>query len=113
LISALLSYIVEKLTWNFIYTNCKEKNDDVLRREKTKKACHSLYKGLYFIGITITGYYLLKDENFIPPEMFGHGSLKNMSSSFPGFFKSFPFGVRYYYLGTLGYHVHQLIFHLT
>jgi len=61
---------------------------------------------MYFVFVTIWGFFVLKDEKFIPPELLGKGSFENINIDFPTHFYSYPNGIRYYYLGTLGYHVH-------
>jgi hypothetical protein len=94
------------LSWNFFYDKCKEKNDDDLRRSKTLKACNSLYKGVYFITVTIWGYYTLKDMDYLPKSLFGKGDYEHFNVDYPRV--KWPEGLRTYYLGTMGYHVHQL-----
>jgi hypothetical protein len=106
LVSYILQIVVDKVAYNFFYTYCKEKDDEELRIAKSKKACYSFYKGLYFIIVTIWGYLILKDEKFIPPELMGRGSVETMNVDFPTIFLQHPHTIRYYYLGTLGYHVH-------
>ena len=86
----MVSYILHKVTdivmWNFFYTYCKEKDDEELRIAKTKKACHSFYKGIYFVFVSIWGFLVLKDEKFLPPELLGKGSLQNINADFPTHF---------------------------
>jgi len=100
---------MNKLTWGFFYSVCKEKNNEELRQAKTLKACNSLYKGFYFITVTIWGYYVLKDAKYLPWTLLGHGNLQYLRENYP--IHSWPEGLRPYYLGTMGYHVHQLFSH--
>lgn len=82
-VSYILHLIVDKLTYRFFYIYCKEKKDEELRIAKSKKACYSFYKALYFIIVTIWGFLILRDERFIPAELLGHGSLDYMNADFP------------------------------
>jgi hypothetical protein len=86
LVSFILHLVVDKLTYSFFYTYCKEKKDEELRVAKAKKACYSFYKAMYFIIVTIWGYFMLRDERFIPRELLGHGSLDYMNADFPQIF---------------------------
>ena len=91
-------------TWNFFYGICKEKEDEEIRYAKTKKACNSLFKAFYFITVSIWGYSILKDEPYLPKWLLGHGDLANMHADYPRV--QWPKGLKIYYLGTMGYHVH-------
>jgi hypothetical protein len=71
------------LTWDFFYTYCKEKNDKELRKAKTLKACNSFYKGLFFMFAAGWGYYVLKDEPYLPPTLLGKGSLSELYTVYP------------------------------
>ena len=92
------------------YSVCKEKKDEELRYSKTMKACNSFYKGLYFISTTIIGYKVLKNEPYLTPYLLGQGDMSLFSTSYP--FHVWPEYFQYYYLGTMGYHLHQTVAHL-
>lgn len=66
------------LTYDFFYRTCKEKKDEELRISKTLKACNSFYKAIYYICVTIWGYYILRDQYFVPPMLLGSGSLSDI-----------------------------------
>lgn len=108
LIAAIVSFVVNQVmnlvTWKFFYALCKEKQDEDLRKSKTLKACNSLYKGVYFITVTVWGYYVLRDCDYLPKSLFGKGDLTNLNNGYPT--PKWPVGLREYYLGTMGYHVH-------
>ena len=108
LISAVISFVVNQLlnmiTWKFFYAYCKEKNDEDLRKSKTLKACNSLYKGLYFTTVTVWGYIILKDTDYLPWTLLGKSHGYNMNIGYPTV--KWPEGLKLYYLGTMGYHVH-------
>lgn len=74
-ISFVVNYILNKLTWSFFYSYCKEKNNEKLRIGKTVKACNSFYKSLYFMLVTIWGYTVIKDEKYLPRALLGSGDL--------------------------------------
>jgi hypothetical protein len=95
--------------WPFFYHYCKEKKDEKIRFAKTKKACNSFYKAIYFIVVTIWGYTVLKDEKYLPPSLLGTGSIELANVGYP--VHSWPPGYKIYYLGTMGYHVHQMVQH--
>lgn len=97
------------VTWRFFYAYCKEKENEELRKSKTLKSCNSLYKGVYFVSVTIWGYYVLRDTDYLPWCLFGKGELNSLNVSYPT--PKWPVGLREYYLGTMGYHVHQLFQH--
>lgn len=103
-ISFALNKLLNLITWNFFYNNCKEKDDQYVRMAKTKKAANSFYKFLYFASVACWGYSILKDEDYLPVTLLGKGSLSNLNKSYP--VHKWPKGLKYYYLGTMGYHVH-------
>jgi hypothetical protein len=82
-VSYVFHKIVAKATWNFLYKYQKEKNNEAIRLAKTHKTCEAAYKGLYFLGATVWGYYLLIDEDFFPPSLLGHGSYEAINKNFP------------------------------
>lgn len=43
------------------------------------KAANNLYKALYFTAVSLWGYSVLKDENYLPPSLFGNGDLVNLN----------------------------------
>ena len=57
---------IKKLAWKFIWDNCKEKDDEIFRILKVKKATERLCGGLYFIFSTIYGYHMLLKTDFLP-----------------------------------------------
>jgi hypothetical protein len=71
------------VTWGFFYNVCKEKNNEDIRRAKTLKACNSLYKACYFFTVTLWGYQVLKNERYLPKELFGEGDMKVMVDNYP------------------------------
>jgi hypothetical protein len=98
--------IVKKLTWNFFYNNCKEQVNEELRLSKVKKATESIYKCLYFAVATAWGIFLIKDQPYLPTFLGGPGEFEKLNDNYPSYHFSYPLGVRYFYLCTLGYHTH-------
>jgi hypothetical protein len=47
------------MVWPFIYRNCKEKKDDLVRIFRTEEATKNLFKTVYYICINSLGYYIL------------------------------------------------------
>lgn len=103
-ISFVASQIIERSTWNFFYKHCKEKNNEKIRLAKTNKAASSLYKIIYFSFATAWGYYVLRDEPYLPKWLLGKGDLSKLHEGYPHL--KWPPGFREYYLGTMGYHLH-------
>jgi len=69
-----------------------------------------MFKAFYYSGICVWGYVILKDEYFMPRMMFCTGDLNLLESRFP--FYEGPYGLKYYYLGTMGYHVYSMVLHV-
>jgi len=102
----------KKVTWNWLYSRCKEKDDEIVRILKTKKSAHRLFGGIYFTFITTAGYIVLSKTDFLPP-MLG-GKKENIVANF---WKDFPVmadptyadSVKNYYLISLGYHCVSIV----
>ena len=58
---------------NIYYGICKEQNDLKLREIKCKKMGDCTFKAIYFILVSGWGYYVLKDEYYMPPYLGGSG----------------------------------------
>jgi ceramide synthetase len=108
-ISYVANFLVNKLSYDFFYRNCREKHDESLRVAKATKAAYSFYKGIYFICVTIWGHFIFRDEIYFPPSLLGSGELRRINEGFPTY--RWPEGLKYYYLGTMGYNLHQLFYH--
>jgi len=74
---------MNKITWSFFYNNCKEKANESIRLAKTRKAADSFYKGIYFFGASIWGYYILRNEKYLPKELLGRGDASYFYADFP------------------------------
>jgi hypothetical protein len=64
----------------------------------------------YFIVITAYGYETLKDCSWMPPQLFGSGSVSTAWNDWP--YSEVSTAVKSYYLIELSYHAHSLVFHL-
>ena len=113
IVSAILcciaNYVVNRMTWSFFYEHCKEKKVEETRNAKTVKATNSFYKGLYFIFAVVWGYLVLQDSKFLPPSLLGSGDMLDIHKNYPNV--EWPQGLKAYYLGTMGYHLHQFFVH--
>jgi len=47
------------------------------------KAAKSMYKLLYYVGAVICGYYLMKDEDYMPKSLLGSGDFRNSFKDYP------------------------------
>lgn len=52
----------------------KDREDIEVKTKRTKKAVMNIYKFFYYTGISIFGYYVLKDSAVLPPSLGGSGS---------------------------------------
>ena len=82
-VSFSVNLVMNKATWGYFYSVCKEKNDEEIRRAKTLKACNSLYKAFYFFFVTVWGYSVLKDSKYLPWTLLGKGNLNLMNENYP------------------------------
>ena len=55
----------------------KDREDLELKKKRANKAVMNIYKLIYYTGITIFGYYVLKDSPVLPPTLGGSGSFYN------------------------------------
>jgi len=69
-----------------------------------------MFKFIFFVFVTTYGYMLMKDCDFFPPQLGGHGTVSNAFMDFP--FTPINPGLQTYYLIELGYHVQSLLFHI-
>jgi hypothetical protein len=102
--------LTTKVTYPLFYYYCKEKNDEELRVSKTIKSCTSFYKMNYYFAACVWGYVLMKDLYFIPPALLGNGRLEDIETKYP--YSGYPPMFRYYYLGTMGFHLYSSVHHL-
>lgn len=79
----------------------------IVRLLKTKKSCDHFYKGIYFTIVTIWGYIVMKDTVFLPPCLLGSGDLSLVFENYPEI--KMPYGLRGWFLGSIGYYLHILI----
>jgi hypothetical protein len=100
---------MRKVFYSFFVPYCKEQNDLKLRELRSAKAAKSLYKAFYFMFATAWGYYVLKDEYYLPPSLGGRGLMVRSFEEHP--FAKHAEGLKTYILVTMGYHVGSLITH--
>lgn len=105
----LLEHYFIEIVYPFYYPFCKEKKDLVIREEKTKKGVKNLFRFFYYSSSTIFGYIVLKDTIYLPTTLGGSGSIYNTYVDFP--YVTPPPLYRFYFTGTLGYHIGALFHH--
>jgi len=103
--------LTEKLTYSIFAVWCKEQNDLEAKHKRVLKMCRNFWSMCYFICVSTYGYIVLKDSDWLPWYFGGNGSVDAC-------FKGAPFvvpapGSRRYALITMGYHLNELISHLT
>lgn len=76
-----------------------------------KKNCTNFFKLCYYIFIVIVGYNVLKDLPYLPKSLCGNGEISAMfEGGFPNsFYHKKPQFFNEYYLGTLAFHITDLI----
>ena len=87
-------------------------DDAELRREHALKSVRCFYNAAYYTFVTLWGYSILKDTNWLPGWMGGlqNGNLENMLANMP--FTPYPPSLVNYFLFTTGNSVTHLILHI-
>ena len=93
--------------YGWFYKYCKEKNNLEERDRRTRKAVQNMYKFCYYSSAALFGWLTLKDSYILPPGMGGKGSLWDQFKDFP--YIQHPPMYRFYFTGTMGYHVGGLL----
>ncbi|KAG3090446.1 hypothetical protein PI124_g10256 [Phytophthora idaei] len=80
-----------------------------LHADRVERFATVLFKFMYFAGITVAGYYVMRDETWFPPVLGGKGVIREaylILHEAPGS------ALKYYYFVQLGYHFHSLLYML-
>ncbi|CEO98692.1 hypothetical protein PBRA_006806 [Plasmodiophora brassicae] len=78
--------------------------------KRVDRVLHVLFKLCYFVIATPVGWYILKDEPWMPPSMGGTGDVIHCWTNFPH--HAMPDAIHWYYVVSLGYHLHSLLYQL-
>ena len=105
----ILERVFQWALYPWYWQHCKEKDDLEVRDVRTRKAVNNIYKCIYYSLSTFFGWYTLKDSYILPPALGGKGSLENLFTDFP-YIKHPPL-YKYYFTGTMGYHIGSLLHH--
>lgn len=105
----ILERVFQWILYPWYWQHCKEKVDLEVRDIRTRKAVNNIYKCVYYSLSTFFGWYTLKDSYILPPALGGKGSLDNLFTDFP-YIKPPPL-YKYYFTGTMGYHIGSLLHH--
>lgn len=80
-------FVIEKIitsaSYNLLAPYCKEQKDQKLKEKRTTKAAHYVYASLYFVGIIIFGWIVIKDEPYYSKWLGGKGDLSLVWDKFP------------------------------
>lgn len=87
---------------------CETEKKLIMRSEK---AASCIYNFIYFISATSWGYYILKDEEYLPWSLGGKGDFKLAFTDKNWNYPTHPKGLAEYALVTMGYHVGGLVAH--
>jgi len=103
--------IIRKILVNFF----KIFADKIVRKDKgwtdrdvkVEKCATQIYKTLNYTALSIIGYILLKDEDYFPKLLGGHGEIEQMWVDLP--YQKQNKNIYTYYIIALSYHLHSLI----
>ena len=84
-----------------IYKNPKDEKNYILGKIYKRKITSHMFKGLYYLFITIFGWYILKDLDYFPTYLLGKGYMPNM------FLKGYPNS--YYHIKPKFFDLHYII----
>ncbi|TDH67484.1 hypothetical protein CCR75_008570 [Bremia lactucae] len=78
-----------------------------LVKDRVDRFASVLFKLIYFVSITIVGFFVMQNEAWFPEYLGGKGSaIKTLLA----LSKAPPYALKIYFLVQLGYHLHSLIF---
>ena len=115
---SLIKYIVLKYLVNFCSRIMKKsyrfptnEKDRILGERYKYKLPDHIFKGLSYCFLALFGYYVLKDLNYFPKDLFGKGSLSNIYiKGYPNsFYLEKPLLFNFYYLLYLAYFSYDAI----
>ncbi|KAI9920038.1 hypothetical protein PsorP6_015364 [Peronosclerospora sorghi] len=80
-----------------------------VNEERVSRFATMVFKFLFFVCISIAGFYVMRDEPWFIPALGGKGELVNVLDALP-----YPpsNSLKYYFMVQLGYHLHSLLFML-
>jgi len=90
IVSAFIVYVVRVTSIDYIFRSRAEKTvvdfpDKDLRKKKIEKAAFARFRSLWYLFITIVGYYCLKDEEWLPRTLGGTArTLKDLNLFWDG-----------------------------
>jgi len=99
---------------SFYESICKEKFDKVKKEFFIEKCCHTTTQIFYFTFVTVWGYKVLVNTDWLPYDLGGSLPIKiaadNAMVGMP--FATVPESVVNFCMITMGYHFHDLIHHV-
>lgn len=99
---------------SFYESICKEKFDKVKKEFFIEKCCHTTTQIFYFTFVTVWGYKVLVNTDWLPYGLGGSLPIKiaadNAMVGMP--FATVPESVVNFCMITMGYHFHDLIHHV-
>lgn len=88
-VAAFFVLICEKafksMTWNFMYSISKVQENEAQKLADVNKMCKKMFATVYFAIVTIYGYYVLSQTEYLPKFLGGkeENSLANLWTDFP------------------------------
>ena len=105
-----LRFIVCK-TMPGVFASIAKGDDEESRRRYTIKACEHFYRGIYFTGATIWGWYVLKDSPYLYESLGGPPGGDLLKMRVNSFFLEYNTDLLTYSLCTFGFHFGNFIQH--
>ena len=88
----------------------KDADDPVVSKKRLEKAGQNMSSSVLMISQTCFGFYVLKDQFFMPKSLGGSGDYSQVFKNHP--YAEHPPYLKEYYLMVSTYHVHSIIHHL-
>ena len=107
----LIEWLFQHKFYHFCIPHCKEQKDIEKIAVRSGKMAQCFYAFVYFLFATVWGFYVIKDEYYMPTALGGKGDFMLMMKEYP-YAKHAP-GLKEYLLVTMGYHVGGLINHFV
>jgi len=89
IISCIIIYLIRVNSIKYIFTSRAEKTviefpSEELRNKKVEKAAFARFRTLWYIFITVVGYYCLKDVEWLPKTLGGKANFKDLNLFWEG-----------------------------
>lgn len=89
--SLMINKLTTYLLYNFSERNLEDQylraNDQEIIKTYSIKVCTNIFKGGFYLGVSIVGYFVLRDLDFMPTTLLGSGEYSNIfKAGYPNYF---------------------------